>query len=110
MAAPTPKGVNYREPGVFSGNRSETDRFIWEVKNFLKGNHTRFVDEAKRITWLLRLLRGGEAIDWAINWATKNDIAAVQIDTIAGLITVIQTHFKPINEQAEAWHQLKTFK
>lgn len=104
----TPKGVKHREPDVFTGKRSETDCFIWEVKNFLKGNEKQFVDEDERISWLLGLLQGGEAIDWAIDWESTNSTATTPVTTVAGLIAAIQDHFKPINEQAEARHQLKT--
>jgi hypothetical protein len=72
MTTQSPSKDTVAKPTPFSGRRSDTESFLFQLDLLFQGNPTKYNTDQIKISTALSYMKTGVAADWARDWHNKN--------------------------------------
>ena len=105
--------VKLNPPKVFSGKRTELNKFLQDVLVYLTVNKEVYNNDEKKIAYLLSFMTEGDAASWKeeflarkINEAEKND-TDLKLGTFKEVKETIRKSFEPFDGPGDALEEMK---
>lgn len=93
------------KPNDFSGEKKDYRAFKRQIKLFVSVNHADFKTDYDKVLFILSLMKGKFAVDWAANFIDQHNLPLVDYTFFEH---VLDTTFVDPNKQKNAQQKLET--
>jgi hypothetical protein len=106
------KELGLDKPSPFNGDRKKVETFIQECRIYLQINRKIYATDETKVAFMLSLMKEKEALRWKQTYlkSLMNDEGEITFPSIKHFVSLLLDYFQPINQAADAAHQLMMLK